>query len=224
LSGAPGRNLLLLGLRFVILFALLAGVWMWAGRYYARALAWVVDALVPWVESPRLTVSVREFSQVPEELQRIVADSDAATGPGSLLVQFGIQSGNLFPVRGDFHFNLAFLLALLWATLTNVRPKRRLAVAAACTLLLFAYHVVQVELYVKGAYASGWAGPDIAEALFTDGQRAFLDVATSLAKIGERGFPALLWLGIFLGTRPVSATTPSPGAAPSPVPESASSR
>ncbi len=228
MSDAPGRKLLLLSVRFLVLFALLSGLWLAAGRYYARVLAATARAITPLVESPRLTIEVAELSQLEPDMIKTLQKDDPSVGAGDLVFQFGLASGSVFTLRGDLHFNLVFLISLIWSTLTNVPPKRRLAMIGISLALLFAYHVVQVEIYVQNLYAFGRVGNAL-DLLFTDGQRAFLYQAGSFAKLGERGFPVLIWLVLFVATRPradsrVEATSSAPPSEPAPGPGFESSR
>ncbi|MBI1854196.1 MAG: hypothetical protein HYR85_27985 [Planctomycetes bacterium] len=219
MSDAPGRKLLLLSVRFIVFFALFAGLWVWGGRWYGRAIAIGLDAVTPIAERDhRLTIDWRELTQLPQSVVEAYEAQDRVAGPGDLVFIFGKKHGDFLPLHADVHFNVVLLLSLLCATLVNVPLPRRMIWIVAALAFLYAYTVVQVEMYAQLAYASGRAGEALA-LLFTDGQRSFLDQASNLAKFGERGFPVLLWLAIFLATRtappePSKSSPPTPPTAP----------
>jgi hypothetical protein len=192
-----------------------AGGWIWA-----RGLAAGLDVVTPIAESTRLTLDVEELSQLPPDVQSAYLQQDKTAGPGDLAFVFGKKHGDFFTLRADLHFSIVLLLSLFWATLVNVPPLRRLAILTGALALLYVFQLVQAELYAQLTYASGRAGEALA-LVFTDGQRYVLDKAASLAKIGERGFPVLLWIGCFLATRPAPPDEPGPQA-PTPAPASES--
>ena len=209
MSDAPGRKLLLLSVRFFVFFALFAGLWVWGGRWYGRAIAIGLDAVTPIAEPSRLTIDVQELTQLPPKVVHAYEEQDHAAGPGDLAFIFSKSHGDFFTLRADVHFNVVLLLSLLCATLVNVPLRRRVVWIAVSLVLLYAYTLVQIELYAQLAYASGRAGESLA-LHFTDGQRSFLDQASNLGKFGERGFPVLMWLAIFLATRPASPDSSNP--------------
>ncbi len=168
-------------------------LWIAIGPAYTRLLAVSFDAIVPHLESLRLTESV---------------SYDAASD--SIVVSAPIVFGNpLHGFDGTFHFGTVLFAALLFATLPNLTILRRALFVAAGLLLLFPIHLVELQVFNQAWYA--FYGEQASRS-YTDGQRSFYNWTAQVLKHGEIAFPLILWVFGYFALRRQS--DPSRASAP----------